>query len=103
MGRVENLKVNIPLPDMTQVLLDKLQESIIGRSWTMKDLRKCCGNKSEDWIKENIIYNPKFSTEIQAMIDNGQITESKGSGSPWRFKATAMANFIEKHYEELNW
>lgn len=103
MGRVENLKVNIPLPDMTQVLLDKLQESIIGRSWTMKDLRKCCGNKSEDWIKENIIYNPKFSTEIQTMIDNGQITESKGSGSPWRFKATAMANFIEKHYEELNW
>lgn len=103
MGKVENLKVNIPIPDMTQVLLDKLQESIIGRSWTMKDLRKCCGNKSEDWIKENIIYNPKFSTEIKAMINNGQITESKGSGSPWRFKATAMANFIEKHYEELNW
>lgn len=100
---MENLKVKIPIPDMAQVLLNKLQESIIGRSWTMKDLRECCGNKSEDWIKENIIYNPKFSTEIKAMINNGQITESKGSGSPWRFKATAMANFIEKHYEELNW
>jgi Uncharacterized protein conserved in bacteria len=100
---MENLKVKIPIPDIAQVLLNKLQESIIGRSWTMKDLRECCGNKSEDWIKENIIYNRKFSTEIQFMINDGQITESKGKGSPWRFKATAMANFIEKHYEELNW
>lgn len=100
---MENLKVKIPIPDMAQVLLNKLQESIIGRSWTMKDLRECCGNKSEYWIKENILYNPKFSVEIQSMINNGQITESKGSGSPWHFKATAMAEFIEKHYEELNW
>lgn len=43
------------------VLVDKeaynklLDQSLLGRSWIMDDLRDRCGNKSIKWIKENII------------------------------------------------
>ncbi|MBH5333261.1 DUF771 domain-containing protein, partial [Lactiplantibacillus plantarum] len=30
----------------------------------MADLRIWCGNKSIDWLKKNILENPKYSREI---------------------------------------
>lgn len=98
-----SLTVKIPIPDFTKALYDQAQQSIIGQSWTMSDLRKWLGGKSVTWIKSNILYNPKYSHEIASMEAKGQIHISSGKGNAWRFKATAMAEFIEQHYEEFDW
>lgn len=95
-----------PLPDgMKLVPVDSHGyegESLTGRWWTMKDLREWCANKSVDWLKDNILENPRYSREIGAMERKGQIIH-KGRGSAWKFKAKAMAEFLDKHGEELPW
>lgn len=89
------------MPDLYKPYRDEMYKNIIGRSWLMKDLREHCGNRSVDWIKTKILYNPKYSREIGTMERDGQIHESTGAGNAWSFKATAMAQFIEDHYEEI--
>ncbi|MDV2577632.1 DUF771 domain-containing protein [Lactiplantibacillus plantarum] len=58
-----------PLPDgMKLVPVDSHGyegESLTGRWWTMKDLREWCANKSVDWLKDNILENPRYSREIE--------------------------------------
>ena len=97
-----NVSFPINIPDLFKPYRDEMYKSITGRTWTMKDLREHCGNRSVDWIKTKILYNPKFSRVIGAMEREGQIHESTGPGNPWMFKATAMADFLEEHYEEIN-
>lgn len=78
-------------------------DSLIGKTWNMADLRDWLGNKSKGWIEDNILYNPKYSREIQKMYDDKLIIHSGRKGSPWKFKAYEMAKFIDKHWSEFNW
>lgn len=101
--------VPMHVKDMDQyVLVDEdtynklLDQTMNGRTWTMADLRIWCGNKSIDWLKKNILENPKYSREIGRMEQQGQIIH-KGRGSAWKFKASVMADFLESHWEELPW
>jgi len=77
-------------------------ESLLGRTWTMDMLRTWCGNKSTDWLKKYILENPRYSREMAAMEQKGQLIH-KGRGSVWRFKASAMAEFLDRHWEEFPW
>lgn len=99
----KTIAVEFPVPDFSESLYQKAMESVEGRCWKMADLRDWTGGKKEEWIKNYIIDNPRFSREINKMEKSGQIIVSKGNGSPWRFKATAMAEFLERHFEELPW
>lgn len=102
------LNVPIQIPD-DFILVDREQyedlttATLIGKAWEMKDLRAWLGNKSVDWIKENILYNPRFKTELDQMKRDGLIKEATGKGSPWRFKVKEMAEFLDKHYAEMEW
>lgn len=78
-------------------------ESLLGKTWTKADMRSWCGNKSWDWILRNIIANPKYSQEIGEMERANQIIHKGINGSPWKFKARPMAEFLDKHWEELPW
>lgn len=79
-----------------------LEQTMLGRTWTMDDLRVWCGNKSIQWLKKNILENPRYSRQIGQMEQRGQLIH-KGRGSAWKFKANVMAEFLESHWEELPW
>ncbi len=102
------ISMSVPIPNDFRVISDSeyqaLKESELkGKAWGMKDLRGWLNGKSVDWIKENILFNPRFADEIGQMEKAKLIIRSKGSGNPWRFKAQAMQNFLEKHWQEFNW
>lgn len=78
-------------------------DSLLGKTWNIADLRAWTGNKSKAWIEDNILYNPKYSREIQKMYDDKLIIHSGRKGSPWKFKAYEMAKFIDRHWSEFNW
>jgi len=92
-------------PNFKIVNTDQLgnDESLLGKTWNYDDLRGWLGNKSRTWIEENILYNPKYSREIQSMYDQRLIIKSSGKGSPWKFKALEMAKFLDKHWTEFDW
>ncbi|WP_122646693.1 DUF771 domain-containing protein [Enterococcus mediterraneensis] len=78
-------------------------ETLLGKTWNYADLRAWLGNKSKEWIEDNILYNPKYSREIKQMIDSGYIVHKGAKGSPWKFKAREMALFLDEHWTEFNW
>lgn len=105
----QTLEVTVPveIPKgyvlIKQQQLDRLsQEATTGRAWTMTDLRKILGNKSEKWIKENTIWNPKYSREVKQMKADHAIIGG-GRGCNYRFRASVFARFLEKHWEEFDW
>lgn len=106
--QVIEFKARAVVPDSLELVerdeLDSLRsQALTGRTWTMQDLREWAGKKSTDWIKDNVLYNPHYSREIQDMIDRHEIHEATGKGSRWLFKAGPMADFLERHWEELPW
>lgn len=107
MKQVLQVTVPVQIPDGMKLISDDTHgyvgESLLGRSWTKTDLRAWCGNKSWDWITKNIIDNPRYSREIGAMEQHNQLIHSGKMGSPWRFKASVMAEFLDSHWEEFPW
>lgn len=105
----QTLEVTVPveIPKgyvlVKQQQLDKLtHEALTGRAWTLADLRKILGGKSEKWIKENTVWNPRFSREIKQMEADHAVIGG-GSGSNWRFRASVFGPFLEKHWKEFDW
>jgi len=101
------VKVPVQIPEKYRLVetdeYNQLQnESLTGRMWTMTDLRNWIGNKSADWIKDNVLFNPSYKSEIDEMRANKEIAGG-GKGSPYHFKAARMAEFIEKHFKEMEW
>lgn len=82
--------------------LDEQDFGLAGRMWTINDLRQWLGGKSKDWVKDNTIFNPQFSREIQAMIDDQVIVEGR-RGKAWLFKANEFSQWLDKHWQEFNW
>lgn len=91
MQAIENLN-----PDLLQ------EQLLLGRTWLMKDLREWTGGKSANWLKENILLNPKYADDFKAMQDAGYIYRGT-QGVPWKFKASVMAKWLDEHWNELNW
>lgn len=105
---LQTLDVKIPVPAeyvlVKQSEYDELKtKQATGRMLNMSQLRECLGNKSVVWIKENILFNPRYADEMRSMEKNGSIVRPKGKGSPWLFQATVFTNWLEAHLNELEW
>ncbi|KIO62091.1 hypothetical protein B4065_3311 [Caldibacillus thermoamylovorans] len=97
-------EVVIQIPnDMVLVSKIELEElkrqELTGVYWTMKDLQKRI-NKSDRWIKDNILYPSKFR-KILDVENGGFVYYPKNQGQTWSFQATKMAAFLEKHFKEI--
>lgn len=104
MNEIKIPKMRVIIPDGYKLMsLEQCEEPLQGKTWTMNDLRRWLGNKSSDWIKTNILFNPKFKNDIEGMINRNQIIRSKGHGSPWLFKASVFSKWLDEHWEQFNW
>ena len=99
-----NVKLSIPIPS-DKVLVNKVEleelknESLLGVYWTMKDLEKRIGKKS-NWIKENILYEPRFKKRLD-VERGGFVYYPRNQGEHWSFKAKEMAQFLDKYFSEI--
>jgi len=107
MNQILTVTVPVQIPDGMKLVPDGTHgydgESLTGRTWTAKDLRAWCGNKSWPWLLDNILENPVYSREIGYMEQHKQLVHRGMKGSPWRFKAKPMAEFLDRHWEEFPW
>lgn len=99
-----SVSLTIPIPHdsvlISKVELKELKQSqLLGVYWSMKDLEKKINRKSE-WIKENILYPPKFK-KILDVQNGGFVFYPKSKGQTWSFQASKMADFLEKHFKEI--
>lgn len=99
-----NVQLSIPIPAdsvlISRVELEELKRSqLTGVYWTMKDLESRTSKKSE-WIKENILYNPRFKSTLNSE-KGGFVYYPKSKGQTWTFQATRMAEFLERHFNQI--
>ena len=80
-----------------------LNQSTEGRLWKMKDLRNWLGNKDDQWIREYILNRPIFKREFVEMEQKHLLHISNGHGDSWWFKASAMTEWLEKHWNMIEW
>lgn len=99
-----NIELSIPIPSdkvlISKIELEQLQEeSLLGVYWTMKDLEKRIGKKS-NWIKENILYEPRFKKRLD-VEQGGFVYYPRNQGEHWSFKAKEMAEFLDKYFSQI--
>lgn len=99
-----NVNLSIPIPSdsvlISKIELEELQQQkLTGVYWTMKDLEKRIGRKSE-WIKENILYPSRFRRILDAQ-NGGFVYYPASKGHTWSFQATKMAEFLDRHFSEI--
>lgn len=99
-----NVQLNIPIP-IDSVLISRIEleelkrEELAGVYWNMKILEQRTGKKSE-WIKENILYPSRFRKMLDSDND-GFVFYPKSKGQTWSFQATKMADFLDKHFNQI--
>ncbi len=103
---MQQLKVslNIPIPEdsvlVKKIELEELEQmKLAGVWWSMKDLEKRTSKKSE-WIKENILYQPRFKRFIDAE-NGGFVYYPQSQGQTWAFQAKEMAEFLEVYFSSI--
>lgn len=99
---ISNELVNEVLEKLRNESIEKMEDGInpmISKHGLAKELRK-----NDRWVKDYIIENPRYSTEIQSMIDAGLI-QMKGYGEKTRvmINRKAIKDFLNKHSAELPW
>lgn len=99
-----HLDIEIPVPKDSILikrveLLELKKQSLTGVYWTMKDLENRI-NKKQHWIKENILYKPKFKTNLDS-TNGGFVYYPKVQGQTWSFHAVKMAEFLDKNFNEI--
>jgi len=98
------VELEIKIPEnyvlITKVEYKELQHDLlVGRYWTMQDLENQIGKK-QVWIKENILYPPKFKKQLD-VLQGGFVYYPKAKGEKWSFHATKMANFLEENFYKI--
>lgn len=99
-----NLEISIPIPkDMVLIKKVELEElkknSTQGVWWSMRDLEKRL-NKKHEWIKENILYKPKFKNVLDVR-KGGFVHYPESQGQVWTFQASKMTEFLEKNFSDI--
>ena|SRR5690625_3320487 len=99
-----NVNLSIPIPSdsvlISKVELEELkQQSLSGMYWNMKDLTERV-QKSDRWIKENILYPPKFK-KVLDLENGGFVYYPKSQGQTWSFQAKEMAQFLDKNFSQI--
>lgn len=103
---MQQLSVNLTIPiPSDSVLISKVelqelkQQQLVGVYWSMKDLETRI-NRKHEWIKENILYPPKFRKFLD--VDNGGfVFYPKTKGQTWSFQASKMATFLENNFRRI--
>mgnify|MGYP001267560077 FL=1 len=75
------------------------EQDLLGRWWRMKDLEQRL-NKKHEWIKENILYSPRFRKILDAK-NGGPVYYPDRQGRQWSFNALRMAEFLTKNFGEI--
>lgn len=96
--------ISIPIPSdsvlISKVELNELkQEQLIGVYWNMKDLQQRI-NKSDRWIKENILYPTRFKRTLDSE-NGGFVYYPQNQGQTWSFHARKMAEFLDKNFNRI--
>lgn len=98
------VELTIKIPEdmvlISKVELEELQKlELTGVWWSMKDLEKRL-NKSSEWIKEKILYQPRFKKLLDS--DNGGfVYYPKSRGQTWSFQANKMVAFLDKYFSDI--
>ncbi|SDB96981.1 DUF771 domain-containing protein [Shouchella lonarensis] len=103
---MQELSVNltIPIPE-DSILITKnewnelKEEKLRGVYWDMKQLEERIHRK-QDWIKENILYQPRFIKKLDAE-KGGFVYYPRAKGQKWSFQANKMADFLDKHFSDI--
>ncbi len=100
---MQQLEVNLTIPiPVDSVLIKKVeleeleQEKLSGVYWNMKDLEKRT-NKKQEWLKDNLLYVPKFKDSLDVK-NGGFVYYPSKSGEKWSFQATKMAAFLDRNF-----
>lgn len=100
---MQQLEVNLTIPiPVDSVLIKKVeleeleQEKLTGVFWNMKDLEKRT-NKKQEWLKDNLLYVPKFKESLDVK-NGGFVYYPSKSGEKWSFQATKMAAFLDQNF-----
>lgn len=83
-------------------LEDLVNHSLLGRMWKIQDVAKQLGT-SREWVRDQILNNPKFANEIGKLKVQGVVVKGPGRTSPWRFKATEFAKWLDQNMTRFNW
>ena len=99
-----NVNLSIPIPEdsilISKVELEELkQQSLAGVYWTMTDLKNRI-NKSDKWIKENILYPTRFKKILDAK-SGGPVYYPESQGQSWSFQAKEMSQFLDKNFNRI--
>jgi phage pi2 protein 07 len=87
---------------MIRKITRKLAERRDGMSkvwWSMQDLKERTGY-SEDWLKENILLQPRYK-KILDIENGGFVYYPEKRGERWCFIASRMEEFLQKHFAEI--
>lgn len=96
-----NTPITIQVPEEFKVVnrdeYDRLIEhDLLGKTWTMDDLRERLNNVDPRWIKDNILYPFRSELDIRC---GGFVVYPRTKGKPWKFQALKMAQFLDDHWE----
>lgn len=103
---MQQLEVNIAIPiPADQVIISKVrlkeleEQELIGVYWSMNDLKKRI-NKSDKWIKENILYPTRFKKTLDSK-NGGAVYYPESQGQSWSFQANKMAEFLDTYFPQI--
>lgn len=104
MNQSLNVEITIPIPE-DHVLINRVKyeelvaSSLDGVFWSMNELEERTGKKHE-WLKENILNHPKFSSVLDVR-NGGPVFYPSRKGEKWTFLAKEMARFLEDNFHEI--
>ena len=100
-----SLNLTVPIPEgyvmIQKCEFEELQKSNVrGVYWSMQHLEQHI-NKKQDWIKENILYVPKFKQELDSAL-GGFVFYPAKKGQPWSFHAQKMMQFLDDNFNSIH-
>lgn len=99
---ISDIKKSI-LDDLRDEAIIKLDQDVLSPVISKHQLAKeLC--KSDKWVKDNIFENPRYSTDIQSMLDEGLIQMTAyGEKTRVIVNRKAIKKFLDEHSAELPW
>lgn len=83
----------------TETIQQLENQSLLGRTWKIHDVAQRL-NKGDNWVRKNILNNPRYLDDLKRMEAEGTVWKPHGT-SPWMFKATTFAQWLEEHLTEF--
>lgn len=98
-----NTPIQILIPSHLKVVEIEEYESLkkkdlMGKTWTMENLKDQLKTTDEDWIKEKILYPNRDILDVR---NGGFVRYSKGKGNPWKFNALEMAKYLQENWADI--